>query len=289
MADNCFSLVNLDGISEIAKELLEKITGAIGWLATRETPNRIAVQTYIEEIQHGEQNPLVKAALISNAKKIIKEYSNQHNIVRYAIENIREKAQPAKVDDDWISQFMDKARLVSDTDFQMIWGRILAEECNDPGIVPRSLLHILEQMDKNDAERFVKLCSFAVRSKNEQHYMPVYLAAHRDYYAEKGVNYSALVDLCALGLIEMNMGYINTEYKTTCSDVPIEICYFDKHFSMPEDVKEVPIGNVIFTKSGQALCRVIEAEEQKKYFEQYCIPYWEERIMQIRKENSKPK
>ena len=71
-------------------------------------------------------------------------------------------ATPEKVDDYWLEQFMDKARLVSDATFQVLWGRILAEECNKPGSIPKALLHIMEQMDSNMAASFMNVAAVSI-------------------------------------------------------------------------------------------------------------------------------
>lgn len=65
--------------------LLDKLSHAVGWCANHDTPNRVAINTYIAEIQNSNIDPLIKAARISNAKKIIREYCNQENIVSIAI------------------------------------------------------------------------------------------------------------------------------------------------------------------------------------------------------------
>lgn len=281
MSDIKFSLINLDGLSELGQSLLDKISNAIGWIATKNTPKRIAIQTYIEEIKNGNYDPITKAVLISNAKKTIAEYSNQNSIVQHAIANMNDTAHPELVENDWISQFMDKARLVSDSDFQLIWGRILAEECNIPGSVPRSLLHTLEQMDRNDAEKFTKLASFSifVMEDNNRNYSPVIIEKHlRDYYTKRGVDFDSLIDLQALGLIKASIGMFTPEYCSTCSTAPIVVHYYGKQHVLPSGIFDLPVGNVIFTKTGQALCQAIETEEQEGFFEQYYIPFLNERL-----------
>ena len=281
MADKEFSLINLDGLGECAKALLDKITSAIGWVATRETPKRIAIQTYIDDIKHGNFDPLTKAVLISTAQKTIAEYANQKAIIQHAISSMKETADPKQVENDWISQFMDKARLVSDSDFQLIWGRILAEECNTPGSVPRSLLHILGQMERNDAERFTKLCSFsvAVIENDKFTYSPIVTdSIFKDYISTHGLDFDSLVDLRALGLIEMNMGLFDCSYSSSFSNLPIEVHYFDKRYVLPDEAKVLPVGNVIFTKTGQVLCQAIVAEEQEDFFDKYCVPFWKSKF-----------
>lgn len=283
MSDIKFSLISLDGLSELGQSLLDKISNAIGWVATKNTPRRIAIQTYIEEIKNGSFDPITKAVLISNAKKTIAEYSNQNSIVQHAIANMNQTAHPESVENDWISQFMDKARLVSDADFQLIWGRILAEECNIPGSVPRSLLHILEQMDRNDAEKFTKLASFSVYviEDNTRNYSPVVIEKHlRDYYTKHGIDFDSLIDLQALGLIKASVGMFTPEYCSTCSTSPIVVHYYEKQYVLPTGISDLPVGNVIYTKAGQALCQAIETEEQEGFFEQYYIPFLSERLNQ---------
>ena len=118
------SLINNDfsGISDVANNLINKLSDCVGWCANRETPKKIAISTYIADIQKSNRDPLVKAALISNAKKILKEYCNQYDIINIAINSLKEDSTPESIDEDWISIFMDRARLVSSEEFKLIWG-----------------------------------------------------------------------------------------------------------------------------------------------------------------------
>lgn len=63
------SLIKTNGIADVANNLIDKISSATSWVFSRETPQKIAVDTYIEEIKKKPYNPLTKAALISSAKK----------------------------------------------------------------------------------------------------------------------------------------------------------------------------------------------------------------------------
>ena len=285
MSEYNISLINFDGLGEIAVALIEKISSAIGWVVTRETPKRVAIQSFVESIKESDMDPITKAALISQANAIIKGYCNQGIILQNAINNLHDTARPKDVDNDWISQFMDKARLVSDPEFQLIWGRILAEECNIPGFVPKGLLHTLEKMDRNDAEQFTMLCSFSVYvvDNGVRNYSPIiikkYLSGFDSYYQSHGIGFDDLVNLKALGLIEMSVDYFSPgDYRAKFNASPIDVRYHDKHYCLPEDCEVLPVGNVILTKTGQALCRAIEVDEQEGFFEQYCIPYWKQII-----------
>ncbi len=63
---------------------------------------------------------------------------------------------------------MEMAKLISDEDFQKIWGKILADECSDPGTIPKSVLFILQKMDKDDALSFTNLCSLVINVCGEE-------------------------------------------------------------------------------------------------------------------------
>lgn len=288
MADNNYSIISLDSLGEVAELFIEKISNAIGWVITRETPKKIAVQSFIEDVKRSDFDPIEKAALISNANSIVKEYCNQAVIIQKALASIQDNAKPELVEDDWISQFMDKARLISDSEFQTIWGRILAEECNQPGCIPRSLLHTLEQMDRNDAEQFTLLCTFSIYTinNNDKKYLPIIIWKHmEDLYEKKGITFDGLVSLKALGLIETSIGKLNPEYITDYKACPSDIHYFDKSYKLMENMIQIPIGNVIFTKVGQALCQVIETRGYENFVEEYCIPFWKEKTEQLQKVN----
>ena len=95
-------LINFDALGDIVVNLTNKLAECVGWIVNRETPKKLAVSTYIKDIQESNYDPVTKAALISNAKKIIKEYCNQNDIVKNAIQSLQKQAEPEKVEDDWI-------------------------------------------------------------------------------------------------------------------------------------------------------------------------------------------
>src|SRR4051812_35072101 len=56
---------------------------------------------------------------------------NMENILRGADPLLSETAKPADIESDWIANFFEKCRLVSDEQMQTIWSRILANEANN--------------------------------------------------------------------------------------------------------------------------------------------------------------
>lgn len=271
-------IITKQNLSSVANNLIDKISSAINWVASHDTPEKIAINTFIEDMKNSDYDPVTKAAFISNAKKIIKEYTNQMDIVKVATQFVNENATPDKMDDDWIAQFMDKAKLISNKDLQFIWGKILADECNHQGSIPKTLLHILTQMDSKDAKVFSTIRSISVYVEDDGiQYTPMILRrSMADYYEKMGITYDALVNLQALGLIEMNMNADERTYVFECDKHPITVKYYDKEYYIPSKYDYFNVGNVIFTKAGSALCRNIEMPGKEGFFEEICIPLWKE-------------
>ena len=65
--------ISFDGAADVMNNLINKLSNAVGWVAIHDTPNRIAVENYIRDIQNSNYDAVTKAALISNARKIIRE------------------------------------------------------------------------------------------------------------------------------------------------------------------------------------------------------------------------
>lgn len=272
------NLISFDGLADVANNLINKLSSAIGWIATHNTPNRVAIETYISDIQNSNFDPLTKAVLINNARKTIKEHRNSSEIVEVALQALSPSANPNDVDDDWLAQFMDKARLVSDKEFQILWGNILAEECNMPGSIPKSLLHIMEQIDKNMAEAFVKIASVSVWYEHDDQkiYTPILIGGTLDeYYRNLGIHYGDLVELQSVGLIEQNFGLGESSFAQKPNFAPIIVHYYNHEYTIPNSMQEFNTGNVVFTNAGEALCKTITVAEVEGFFEEKCIPFWE--------------
>lgn len=264
------SLISFDALGDVISKLIDKLSSAIGWIVNRETPEKAAVDTYIEEIKASDYDSLTKAALISNAKKTIKEYSNQVDILEIAAGKLHADAKPEGLDDDWLAQFMDKARLVSSEEFRLIWGSILARECNAPGSIPRSLLHTLENMDRESADSFMTLCRLSIELEGD--HAPIIIASRLNEYKEFGLNLDRLIDLKALGLIEMDLDLLEASfYMLEAENDSPKVVYHDVEYEPGQ--KTVKVGCVLFTRTGEALIRSLTVEKMEGFWEKYCLPF----------------
>ena len=70
---------------------------------------------------------------ISFANEEMTKQLNMESITEKAILHLNDDANPDAMENDWITNFFDKCRTVSDDDMQELWARILAGEANNPG------------------------------------------------------------------------------------------------------------------------------------------------------------
>lgn len=274
------AIFDIQPLADVANNLIDKISNAMGWVFTRESLNKQAIKTYIDEIKNSNDPPLVKAAKISSANKIIKEYKNQVDIVEIALQNITNSNRINEVDDDWLTLFMDMAKNISSKEFQLIWGKILAEECNEPGCIPKGALFILQRMDKDDASKLAKLASITVNICGEDTpYIinSVFVDNYNDsnIYKTIGITFDDLTQLEALGIIKIDLGIAGDSYVVPVDEEHknrVEIKYFDEMLLLESNIKEVVSGSALYTKDGMGLYRALQPIKVEGFWERLVVP-----------------
>src|SRR5262249_33204038 len=113
-----------------------------------------------------------------------KRQANIEAITQKAIPLLTDGAVPQKMADDWITNFFDKSRIVSDDEMQTLWSQILAGEANVPGTFAKQTVNLLANLDKTDAQLFTNLCGF-VWHINEL--IPLVFTTNGEPYSRKGI------------------------------------------------------------------------------------------------------
>jgi len=162
MTDN--PLTKLGDLTKPATVLIEKISDAVGGVFKPYQIVRVAkADAEANRIQAESQiqvNDLHRRAMLRFLEEEAKKQSNIEAITRNALPLLEDKSEPQNVADDWITNFFDKSRIVSDGDMQHLWSRILAGEANAPGAFAKRTVNLLADLDKGDAELFMHLCGF---------------------------------------------------------------------------------------------------------------------------------
>ena len=121
------------------------------------------------------------------------------DITAKALPQLNEKAKPDSIEDDWIVNFFDKSRIVSDNEMQELWSRVLAGEANAPGTYSKRTVNFLSNLDKTEAELFTKLCGFVWVISG---LTPLVFDDTAEIYNRHGINFVSLTNLDSIGLIK---------------------------------------------------------------------------------------
>ncbi len=239
-----------------------------------------ALDSYIENINQSNLSPDDKLFATLDAKKKIKEYKNQQAITKLAIDNAKDGtdfSDTSKIDDEWLSRFMDSAKFVSAKETQLLWGRVLAGEFEQPGTFPKQVIRILTELPVQLAQIFSSLSKMRVTMlgfpKNSQ--QPILLGKQiflpakdiNTSFQNLGINFGIVNELETFGLLHFdNGGYIKTlEYEQFPN---IVLLYGSKQIKVTKyPDKQLPIGEIMLTDVGASIASLVEFEEDEVYLE----------------------
>jgi len=192
-----------------------------------------------------------------------KKQENIENISKKSFENVKENAKPENINDDWLSNFFDKCKNISDDDMQERWAKILSEEANSPGKFSKKTIEIMSQLEKKDAEIFQTLCSFCWL-ENGLHPMVMIDNYKKEIYQNSNINYGVLRDLEDLGLIHFS----NNPSLTRSWQSNIVLLNYKKKNHILTFSKNITlnVGHIQFTRAGEELAKIVDAEENEEYY-----------------------
>ena len=197
---------------------------------------------------------------------------------------LNEGASASSMDDDLLAFMVDKFRLVSDSEMQSLWAKILAGEVNAHGSFSKRTVHIVSTLDKEDAEHFATLHRFCWRYNGSTGPIILYLDKLPEFYVEHGFTDQILNHLEDIGIIEIYHGMFHRRVLDFSSD-DRDVFYFGRKFTAPEDISVLDKGPVSFTKAGSELVTLSEVASIEGYYD-YVTKYWEEEIQYEREQRS---
>ena len=286
MSDN--PIMNIGDLAKPATTLIEKIADA-GYILfgesyrIRQVAKAKAKAAVIEAESQIEITGLHRRAMHRWIEEEAQHQKNMEDITEKATHQLNEDADPHAIDNDWIANFFDISRLISDDEMQNIWANILASKANNPGGCSIRTLNALKSIDKKEAEYFTKLCHFIVTIEKEDSYfdfVPMILHQNDEIYSRHGINRSILNHIQNdLGLIQLNNQLLNTFENYNILAEPIEslsITYHGKKLKLKVPKGEyryrdgkarVNLGIAKLTKVGFELCQICETEPINGFFE----------------------
>ena len=274
MAEQNNSLINLGGLAEPAKVLIEKISEAVGgWYRPRQIRRVAQAESdakKIEALTKIEISALERRALQRFVTEEGDRQKNIEDITAKALPLLLEEAKPEGVQKDWLVDFFDKARLISDEEMQMLWARVLAGEANRPGSYSKRTIQLVAMLDKNDASSLMLLCNYTVNIGSLL--VPVILNKDDEIYKKNGLNFAIINHLESIGLITFNL-LSNYEIKDRKKPVIATYGKTEIKIEFPEGKTELNLGHALFTTTGEELSRMCTFV-QVQSFPEYLKEKW---------------
>jgi hypothetical protein len=280
------SLINLGELSKPATVLVEKISDAIGGIFRPYQIRRVAqAEAEADKVRAVSQIEISELQRRAVQRFFIEEANKQHNmesIAEKALPEILENAKPEEMEDDWITNFFDKCRLISDQKMQLLWSSVLAGEANTPGRFSKRTISLLSTLDKSDAELFRILCSYAWSKDGSA--LPLIFDMENPIYTGAGINFSALKHLDSIGLLsfESLSGYAQNNLNST------ELLeYYGRVVSIEfpnPDVGMLDMGHVMLSKAGEELSAICGSSPCAG-FADFVIEQWRARGMIVKEQS----
>ena len=272
--DNSTSLVNLGELSKPANTLIEKVSSAIGGVFEPWQIKRVAraeaEASLITAESELEITDLHRRAMHRFVEEEANRQENMEEITKKSIPHLNEQSNPANMENDWIANFFDKSRIVSDEEMQTIWANVLAGEANTPGSFSRRTVNLLSDLDKKDAELFQTLCKFGW-SVGE--FTPLVFDSEAPIYNNEGINFSTLSHLDSLGLIQFN-ALTGFDKQGLPENFTLAYCGQPLPLEMKNSQKnQLSVGQVLLSQAGQELAQVVRVPGVDAFYD-YVKDQW---------------
>ena len=282
------SFVKLGNVLKPAETLVKKISKGVGgyfapWQIKRVAEAKIEAAHSETEVARIEAHSEIEIADLHQRaeqrrlEENIRHQKNMEDITAKAMPHLNEEAKPDSMEDDWIANFFDKCRIVSDSDMQSLWSRVLAGEANSPGTYSKRTVNLLSDFDKSDAKLFTKFCGFGwvVRS-----FVPLVFDEQAEIYNRHGINFNTLSHLESIGLVQFS-GIAGFQRRNLPKRFVVH--YYGKQLllEMPKEAdNELDVGKTLLTKIGQELASICGSKPVAGFYE-YVKDQWKQYLPEV--------
>ncbi len=275
--DKSYSIVSLGKLSKPADTLIKKVSLAVGgifepWQITR-LAKANAKADLIGAESEIEVSDLHRRAMHRFVEEEAQRQENMESITKKALPDLSKNSDPSKIETDWVTNFFDKSRIISDDEMQNIWAKVLAGEANAPGTYSKRTVNFLGDLDKSDAELFQKICNFGWFVIDE--FVLLIFNIGASIYNENGIDFDTLSHLDNIGLIKLDH---HSAFLIRELPKKFTATYHDKHLGLAmaeEENNDINVGHVLLTQVGVELISVCKPA-QIEGFHQYVSEQWKE-------------
>jgi hypothetical protein len=265
------SIISLGELSKPADTLIKKVSKAVGGIFEPYQIKRIAkaeAEAMVIKAQGEIQiTDLHRRAMHRFVEEEAQRQKNIEDITAKALPQLSAGAKPDAVADDWITNFFDKSRIVSDAQMQDLWSRVLAGEANAPGSFSKRTVNFLSDLDKVDAKIFSDLCGFVWVIGP---YFPLVFDAHAEIYNRNGVTFDSLTHLDNIGLIKFD-NLAGFARRGLPKKFPAYYYGRPLLLEMPEDTEnQIEVGKALMTQTGSELAPICGSKPVAGFWEYVC-------------------
>jgi hypothetical protein len=264
-------LANLGDLAKPATALIEKISDAVGGVFKPFQIVRVARAEAEAELIRAEArieiSDLQRRAMYRFLAEEAKQQANIESITSKAFPLLGENSSPKDMEDDWITNFFDKSRIISDEDMQHLWSKVLAGEANSPGTFSKRTVNLLADLDKRDAQLFTRLCGFVWVIGN---FTPLIFDLQNEIYTRAGLTFDSMTHLDTIGLVKFDnvAGFLRLGLPKKATVfyycTPVEL-------TLPnESDNQLSIGRALFTQAGSELAPVCGSTPVEGFFDFAC-------------------
>ncbi len=264
-------------LSKPATLLIEKISDAVGGVfkpyQIKHIAKAEAEASLVDAKSQIQITDLHQRAMHRFVEEEAQKQANIETITSDSLPLLEDNSSPDKVDDDWITNFFDKCRIVSDSAMQQLWSKVLAREANNPGAFSRRTVNLISDLEKSDADLLTNLCRFGWMIGR---IIPLIFDLQNGIYNKHGINFGTLNHLETLGLIQLNA---MASFQRTQLRKRVAVLYHGTRVELtfPKDSDNgLDIGHVLLTNAGQQLALICGAQPIPEHLE-YVRKLWVDR------------
>lgn len=253
--------------------LIEKIAGATGILYE---PARIKKKAKAEAEARvvlakatARAHSIEDRAIQRLIKQESKRQSNIEAVVAGSLPHIDSTARPEEIENDWVANFFEKSKDISDEEMRNVWSRLLAGETNSPGAFSKRTVNLLAELDKRDAVLFTNLAQFTLTVYGGQVF-PYVQDLKDEIYTKTGIDFEELQHLDSLGLINFNnvAGYSLEQPGSKGGQFLVEYRDRKAWVKVPEERNsQLSTGHVMYTRQGLELLKISSPQKNPDIWE----------------------
>jgi hypothetical protein len=286
MADQNFSIINLEALSEPASKLIDAVRASIGLAYAPTHVRRMAKAEADAKMILAKGDAAASDFEVRAAERVrnreLRRQKNIEAVTQKALHVLPPTVSKDPVDPDWIAEFFEKCQDVSNEEMHRVWASLLAGEVARPGTFSVRTLGVVKTLRQADAERFNRLCT-ALWGPRDKPFIILATHAHEHLQRYFQLELRDLIELQSLGLIELNTV---VGFDIAIEKSPTGITYFDRRAGIEVGTLPfmLPLGHVVLTNVGSELATVSSPAPNYEYMG-FVLERWREKGVTISTQN----